>query len=616
MVDVGFPLIPLMERRDEGAQAPQGMGLGNPELEYIMGNSDITWSPLQTTVFETVLETVGARKEIKKKRGGKNAALLVRARAGTGKTTVILETILRLKRRYPELRILYTVFAKRNREEAEEKFARAGLGKISPARYKSQQGFQSVGPGCVDIKTINSLGYASLQSNWHRRVQTTEGNWTLRTWLDEVLPPVGREEGQMNVGDRKGILKLVEGAMAYLAYSDESLLRVAANEDLGIDYNREKWSDSMIFPIVRRTLDRMLDTSIPKIMFSHQIYTPARERFAYGGYDVVFVDEQQDQSVAKMSVTELALAPDGVMVAVGDPAQAIFGFAGADSESTNNFIAKWDPVILPLSITYRCPRLVVESVRTVVPDYQCGEKTPDGQIVDTDAVFMHENWKGGDVCLSRTNAPLIKHCLAAWRMGQKACVIGKDFAKTLRDMVKDAEKANCLTVPLFVAWVCEWEEREMERLQNLKRDTTNDREKVMDIAETLVALSEGLKTTAEILDRIERLFADRADPDAVIFSSTHRFKGGEAFRVWKFVDTYKPTGRTYREDESVGAEDCLDYVASTRVKIDPRRPLETGILFKVPVKNASKRQRRNTPAEAPSVVPATIPATILDEGDF
>ena len=65
------------------------------------------------------------------------------------------------------------------------------------------------------------------------------------------------------------------------------------------------------------------------------------------GRNFVFIDECQDLNACQRSLMLKAVKPNGGrFIAVGDPAQAIYGFAGADSDSdaptddTNDAVAK------------------------------------------------------------------------------------------------------------------------------------------------------------------------------------------------------------------------------------------------------------------------------------
>ena len=68
----------------------------------------------------------------------------------------------------------------------------------------------------------------------------------------------------------------------------------------------------------------------------------------------------------------------------------------------------------------------------------------------------------------------------------------------------------------------------------------------------------GLQSVANVLERIDELFADRASHDVIVFSSTHKAKGLERERVWMLVGTYRR--RPGQEEEN------LYYVAATRAR--------------------------------------------------
>ena len=73
-----------------------------------------------------------------------------------------------------------------------------------------------------------------------------------------------------------------------------------------------------------------------------------------------------------------------------------------------------------------------------------------------------------------------------------------------------------------------------------------------------MALAEGLKTVAQVMSRIEEIFADKAGKDVLLFSSTHKAKGLEWDRVFMLDWTFRPQRGIEEEN--------LWYVAVTRAK--------------------------------------------------
>ena len=79
-------------------------------------------------------------------------------------------------------------------------------------------------------------------------------------------------------------------------------------------------------------------------------------------YDVVVVDEVQDLNDANHAFLRRCVAPEAhrtVVCAVGDPAQAIYQFRGANPRSLSKFRDVFAAESLSLTCCFRCPRRVV-----------------------------------------------------------------------------------------------------------------------------------------------------------------------------------------------------------------------------------------------------------------
>src|SRR5699024_6605050 len=106
------------------------------------------------------------------------------------------------------------------------------------------------------------------------------------------------------------------------------------------------------------------------IDFTDMIYVPVVNGLAVPAYDLVSVDEAQDYSRLALEFT-LALAEAGArLVFVGDPRQSIFGFAGADRQALTRTADRLSARVLPLSVTWRCPRRHVELARLLAPEIE------------------------------------------------------------------------------------------------------------------------------------------------------------------------------------------------------------------------------------------------------
>src|SRR6185312_9814990 len=104
------------------------------------------------------------------------------------------------------------------------------------------------------------------------------------------------------------------------------------------------------------------------IDFDDMILAPLFFKARVFPYDWVMIDEAQDTNAARRCLALKMLNPiTGRLIAVGDPAQAIYGFTGADADSLELIRSAVNAKTLPLTVTYRCPKAVVTRAQQWVP---------------------------------------------------------------------------------------------------------------------------------------------------------------------------------------------------------------------------------------------------------
>jgi len=118
---------------------------------------------------------------------------------------------------------------------------------------------------------------------------------------------------------------------------------------------------------------------------------------------------------------------------------SIYGFMGADVNSFHNLQNSPNTVRLPLSVSYRCPKKVVELAQTIVPHLEYHENAPEGE-ANLDSSIS--KIKAGDMVLCRNNAPIVKLCLQFIGAGKKAYVKGSDIGKNLITLVNKSKTDN------------------------------------------------------------------------------------------------------------------------------------------------------------------------------
>lgn len=107
-------------------------------------------------------------------------------------------------------------------------------------------------------------------------------------------------------------------------------------------------------------------------------------------FHLVIVDEAQDSSQSRIQMAYRMLLPGGTIMYVGDPAQSIYGFAGASPYAMDDFEAyaataqTWDKRPfethkLTISTTYRCPQSVVTACAKYAPGFVAGKDNPAGE---------------------------------------------------------------------------------------------------------------------------------------------------------------------------------------------------------------------------------------------
>jgi superfamily I DNA/RNA helicase len=459
------------------------------------------WSKFQKDIFRDINSGTGHT--------------VVIARAGSGKTSTIVEGFKYLPKGKKTLMVAF------NKAIADELKQRA--------------------PSYVDVMTLHSLGFRAIKQSFGQDVilENDKCNEIIKTLI-------GDDYDMWEVN--QSIAKCVSLCKGFLVDTPTRIGDLIDKFGIEIfDYSREKFTELVI-----KTLG-LCKAKKNVIDFDDMIWFPFVYRLNVGKFDVVFVDEAQDLNAAQMAMVLSANKMDGRIIAVGDPAQSIYQFRGADSEAMPNFVTKLNAKTLPLSVTYRCPKKVVALAQEVVPDIEAADGAPDGLVEEVPAEQILKLVQAGDFVLSRTNAPLIKHCMALLRAGIPANIQGRDVGSNLQYFIK---KSKAKTITAFTAYVNAWREQEVKRLLAEKKDPIA----TVDKAECLLNLCEGTLTIKDLKETIEKLFNDTDDHAKVIFSTTHKAKGLERNRVFVLTNTY-------RYGPGVEGEEAnLWYVAVTRSK--------------------------------------------------
>ena len=302
---------------------------------------------------------------------------------------------------------------------------------------------------------------------------------------------------------------------------------------------------------------------VVEIDFNDMIYLPARHGLS-AKFDVMMVDEAQDLSHSKL---QLVLNQEcNTYVFVGDPNQAIYGFAGADTQSFASIgEALPDVTILPLSYTFRCGKNIVKEAQQIVGTaINAADTNIDGEVltIPESEMIMEE----GDMLLSRVNAHLMG---IAWRLikDRKAVkVMGRDIGKGLITLINKLAGKGTKKIEDSISIVPKveaWRTKEISILQNKPGDTDSRQIAINDQADCIVELCHECDTIEEMKQFIKDLFDDTDSNKFIRLSSIHRAKGLEADKVFFFNSDNVPHPMA-KTDEAKIQESNLRFVAVTR----------------------------------------------------
>lgn len=277
----------------------------------------------------------------------------------------------------------------------------------------------------------------------------------------------------------------------------------------------------------------------------------------------ILVHNCQDLSPAQLDTAMRAVAPGGRVLAVGDPLQSVFGFAGADSQSFHRIVRRLDATVFPLSVCYRCPSSHLELARELCPQIEPAPGARAGTVQTWGRGEVVSKIREGDLVLCRRNAPLLKLCYELIGDGISAAMKGRDIGEGLVKLAKGLDKLG--PFDSFGELIDSWENQEIEALIKSGKESEGRIESIGDRAECLRTIHSAArpKMLAELLSAIESLFA--TDRPSVLCSSVHRAKGLENDRV-VILEPDLLRNPHAKRDWQLEQERNLLYVALTRAK--------------------------------------------------
>lgn len=452
-------------------------------------------------------------------------------------------------------------------------------------------------PGNFQIKTLNAMGHGAwARALGGKRLVLDErklGKLVTETARNRNVDLASEQWDQI----RQLVTKVMQAGITpmnrgrpLLPDTDENWASVAIDQ-LGMLQDDFEF----VYDLAREVLDQSVALAFAgTISFDDQVYASVCLGGQFPKFPVVFVDEAQDLSPLNHAMLGQCLRPDGKLVAVGDPRQAIYAFRGADSESMRTLRGLrpgWSD--FPLNTTFRCPKAIVARQQEHAPGFRAWHTNPEGAFRRLPANTRSEQgvelynteadpaWTWADVVealpdpkaqvaiLCRNNSPLLSIAFKLLRQGIGVTMLGRDIGKGLIVLSKKIAPKDDLGAEACAAAIDEWlgNESAAARLAGHEERIAS----LEDRAECLKAVltSAGCRTAGDLRAMLKRLF--ERDTGTVVLGSIHRAKGLE----WDCVlhlDPWRIPSKQARRAAQAGdtaplqQEFNLLYVCETRTR--------------------------------------------------
>lgn len=506
--------------------------------------------------------------------------LIIEARAGTGKTTTLIEALNRLQGRPTP------GFVPSPQQQAVFDEVLRSKGKVRSIAFVAfnksiAKELQSRVPPGVEAKTMHGMGFSAVRRAFRLDPERGVSEDRVKNILAELVGKTIQEVRKENPVLVKAVVELVGLCKMNLIDAADRNELLALSDRHEVETNG-CWD--RVVELIPRVLDRCKDvTKDGCIDYDDMIWLPVVLDLPVFRFDLLLVDEAQDLNRCQQ---ELAKRAGRRLILCGDPRQAIYGFAGADSESMPRLNRELTAtaagcVTLPLTVTRRCGKAIVAEAVRIVKDFSAHESNGEGKVTLSkypqqpgrdfrdppvtipDSETYLPMVADGDMIVCRSNAPLTKQCLKFLRMGRRARIQGRSVGQGIISLIT---KLKAETVPDLIGKLDAWLREETAKEQAKANPDEAKIERLNDRYDSVMCFTEGATgTVRDVITKVESVFVD--DPTVqmapILLSSVHRAKGLECRRVFFLDPAVMPRRRRMPEWQRV-QEDNLRYVAITR----------------------------------------------------
>jgi DNA helicase-2/ATP-dependent DNA helicase PcrA len=465
---------------------------------------------------------------------GKGSAI-VSAVAGSGKTTTIVKAVSLIPKSQKVLMLAF------NKTIADELSQRINL------------------PN-VDVKTFHACGLAAYKAKFPKcKVDSNKLYHVIDQLTGSINLSFEQRQEMMYVPKLVRLAKSMGIGTSVLENSDQNWIALAEHHDIGVS---DGFNIQNVLGFCKSAL-QLSNENTSLVDFDDMIYLPVQQNLLFKKYDWVFVDEAQDTSQTQRWILKALMSSKSRLIAVGDACQAIYGFRGADSSSILSIASDFDAITLPLSISYRCSRLVVEEAKKTVSHIEASETAPEGS-VSTLQNYSCSDFNKSDAILCRNVAPLVKMAYGLISRGIPANMMGRDIGKGLTQIVKNMRSKDTKDLTEKLS---KWESKEVARISK-EKNSESLVESLSDKLECIrLFLSQNVSGKVfDLIKEIEGFFSEDVNGNLTL-ATVHRSKGLEFQKVF-ILDRNRFNPKWAKQSWMVEQEKNLVYVAVTRAKND------------------------------------------------
>lgn len=462
------------------------------------------------------------------------------ARAGSGKSTTLVECCYNVP---SDKTILGLAF---NRDISNELSNR-----LAPLKNATVSSFHSFGRNAL----VRRFGRVSLNDEKGSRSKTgiiLKGHSSFRE---------GTEDYILNINNICKVVSLLKANVVSLTDSvTEEFTRYieVICEEFRIMFGRKTKNtpDPMSFASIVEAIHFAYNKSATQTYFidyDDMLWLPVILGLQVDKFDFIFVDEAQDLNAVQMELIQMAMKETTRLFCIGDDKQAIYAFRGADCNSMENLRVRFNMKVLPLSVTYRCPRKVVELVQNMVPDLEAHENAPMGKLDTGSFDDLHSNLEENSFIISRTNAPLVRLFFKLIKTRRNVVIRGANYSEEFIGILSAFRGDFNEGIMDFID---NWEENFINSItMNNENANVSD---IKDKAECLRLIVSDVNSFEECENLLRTMFSEINSEKKITLTTAHKAKGLEREYTYVLKDTFMKYPGAQEEN--------LYYVALTRTK--------------------------------------------------